>query len=100
MNISINSEYSSKESLAALKEFLGNHNTKELVIKHGHTNKISYGSTYGDTTNIDVEICGSLECRDLSSVDKVAQIINLFERLKDSRDLEFLKRYFEIKLKR
>ena len=98
MRIQLDSEYSSEASLKALQEFAANPYSNELKIKFTHLN--SYDATFryaSQKPRVDIDFHGEIECNP-SSEDGVGQIVRLFEKIDKAGDLEFLKRYFAIKL--
>jgi hypothetical protein len=99
MRIQLDSEYSNEGSLKALQEFAYNPYSNELKIKFTRLN--SYDTTFhyaSQKSRVDIDFHGEIECNP-SNEDKVGQIVRLFEKIEKAGDLEFLKRYFAIKLK-
>ena len=100
MRIQIDSKHSDIKSLDALREFVSNPAGKELRIKSTIVEMCSMNyDQYSTRPEINIDFHGTVECFPCPSNGLVSQIVSLFEKVSDARDLEFLKRYFEIKLK-
>ena len=100
MRITIDSKYSDQKSLEALREFISSPSTKELRLSGAIIEMCSVVNDYSLTRpKIDVDFHATAECFPSHKHNLVTQIVSLFDKVSDDRDLEFLKRYFQIKLK-
>lgn len=94
----------SQESLEIIQGFCSGKGGKCILLKPAKTIYTSYPldyqleSMYGYRTEAKIEFYAEAELVDYPK-DKAAEIVRLFESINDAKDVEFLKRYFQIKLK-
>ena len=104
MKVKLESDGSTKD-FDILKEWQSMHSGKNIILKPEFARDVTveyqydysgYGSGYGGIPESSMCFHASAH---LVDSDKVSQIIHLFESITNSGDIQFLKRYFEIKLK-
>ena len=94
----------SQKSLEIIQDFCAAKGDKCILLKPVKTISISrpldykFEYMYGHRPEATVEFFAEAELVD-DPKDKAAEIVRLFESINDDKDVEFLKRYFQIKLK-
>ena len=98
MRIQIDSKHTDLKSLGALREFITNPTSNELRVRSNIIEMCSMEyDRYSIKPEINIDFRATAECFPSSNTTLIGQIVSLFEGVSDPRDLEFLKRYFDIK---